>query len=92
MTKIDSSTWYYPSSPSTTIYLQKACTVICFDSSLLIRGAEIRAPRFRPILLDVYDYPISVHIVTFGGLTGKYINLLSHHFTRSILHAGRAST
>ena len=64
MTKIDSSTWYYPSSPSTTIYLQKACTVICFDSSLLIHGAEIRAPRFRPILLDVYDYPISVHIVT----------------------------
>ena len=42
----------------------KACTVICFDSSLLIRGAEIRAPRFRPILLDVYDYPISVHIIT----------------------------
>ena len=42
----------------------KACTVICFYSSLLICGAEIRAPRFRPILLDIYDYPISVHIVT----------------------------
>ena len=33
-------------------------------SDLLICGAEIRAPRFRPRLLDVYDYPISIHIVT----------------------------
>ena len=65
MTKIDSSTWiftfYYYSSI-------KVCTVICFDSSLLIRGAEIRAPRFRPILLDVYNYPISVHIITLSVL------------------------